>query len=135
MSLRLGSATNGAYTDIGGYQLTQAFSEAWIGSTGFYPVCLASVVAHNDPVCYLNLLNGEIIHPIFSLNQIARPPDEVLVRRARGGLLCDEPGLGKSITLMAVILRSLGTRTVPLHHIIPPAYFDSKFNVDFFVRF
>jgi hypothetical protein len=31
----------------------------------------------------------------------------------RGGLLCDEPGLGKTVTMIAVILRSLGTISRP----------------------
>jgi hypothetical protein len=34
-------------------------------------------------------------------------------RGVRGGMLCDEPGLGKTITMLAVILRSIGSRTEP----------------------
>ena len=32
----------------------------------------------------------------------------VSVRAVRGGLLCDEPGLGKTVTVMALIMGSAG---------------------------
>jgi SNF2 family DNA or RNA helicase len=38
----------------------------------------------------------------------------------RGGLFCDEPGLGKTITALAVILRTLGQQAQP-----PPEYMDT----------
>jgi SNF2 family DNA or RNA helicase len=35
-------------------------------------------------------------------------------RGVRGGMLCDEPGLGKTITMMAVILKSIGAETLSM---------------------
>lgn len=38
----------------------------------------------------------------------------------RGGLLCDEPGLGKTITMLAVIMRTLGVTSQPPKAEAPP---------------
>lgn len=35
-------------------------------------------------------------------------------RGVRGGMLCDEPGLGKTISMLAIILKSIGASTVAL---------------------
>lgn len=58
----------------------------------------------------------------FSLKQLQLLPLSGLTaeknisfqRGVRGGMLCDEPGLGKTITMMAVILKSIGAETPPL---------------------
>jgi SNF2 family DNA or RNA helicase len=58
----------------------------------------------------------------FSLKQLQLlPPPDPTTERAlsyqrgvRGGMLCDEPGLGKTITMMAVILKTIGAETLPL---------------------
>lgn len=41
-------------------------------------------------------------------------------RGVRGGMLCDEPGLGKTITMLAIILKSIGASSQPLRNMDPP---------------
>jgi hypothetical protein len=52
----------------------------------------------------------------LSLKKLSLSPPNTMSpfqRGVRGGMLCDEPGLGKTITMLAVVLRSIGTRTEP----------------------
>ncbi|EJK74515.1 hypothetical protein THAOC_03799 [Thalassiosira oceanica] len=59
-------------------------------------------------------------------------------RCARGGLLCDDPGLGKSITILSLILRSNGLTTEPMggqknrtdDDVLFKAYWESNFITD-----
>jgi hypothetical protein len=44
---------------------------------------------------------------------IVRPDDPLTRRFARGGLLCDDPGLGKTITVISLMLQTMGLSTVP----------------------
>ena len=47
-------------------------------------------------------------------NGVAAKCDATLMcSKPRGGLLCDEPGLGKTITMVALILRTLGMKPSP----------------------
>lgn len=100
------------------YVCSEAFSTSWLGYSGFYAVNpRGGINSSHDPDCplfYVNLLSGDISHAVFSVSgNTIEAPDEVLSRRPRGGMLCDEPGLGKSVTMLAVILRSLGTVATP----------------------
>jgi len=44
---------------------------------------------------------------------IVQANDPLARRFARGGLLCDDPGLGKTITVVALVLQTMGLSTVP----------------------
>lgn len=51
----------------------------------------------------------------YNGDEIMIRPDDPLSRRlARGGLLCDDPGLGKTITVLSLILQTLGLSTEPV---------------------
>lgn len=95
------------------WNFNQAFYDKFLGVTGFYPVLSSTVeeCSPPSPLFYHDLLSGDILHPKYDSIGGASPPPEILIKRTRGGMLCDEPGLGKSITMMAVILRSLGARS------------------------
>lgn len=45
-------------------------------------------------------------------NNLFRLMDMPVLRAPRGGLFCDEPGLGKTITALALVLKTLGTEPV-----------------------
>lgn len=50
----------------------------------------------------------------YNGDEILLRSDDLLSRAiARGGLLCDDPGLGKTITVVSLILQSLGLSTEP----------------------
>ncbi|CAH9113778.1 unnamed protein product [Cuscuta epithymum] len=51
---------------------------------------------------YLNVVSGEVVTE-------AAP----IVRDFRGGMFCDEPGLGKTITVLSLILKTQGTLAEP----------------------
>ncbi|KAK1370510.1 Chromatin remodeling complex subunit [Heracleum sosnowskyi] len=51
---------------------------------------------------YVNMVSGEIV--------TNRKP---VVRDFRGGMFCDEPGLGKTITSLSLILKAQGTMALP----------------------
>jgi SNF2 family DNA or RNA helicase len=53
-------------------------------------------------VCFINEVTGAIPD---------KPPPAL--RDCRGGLLCDEPGLGKTITVLALVLRTHGMLPAP----------------------
>lgn len=51
---------------------------------------------------YMNIVSGEIVTGSFPK-----------IRDFQGGMFCDEPGLGKTITALSVILKTQGTMAVP----------------------
>lgn len=51
---------------------------------------------------YMDTVSGEIVTGLFPK-----------IRDFRGGMFCDEPGLGKTITALSVILKTQGTMAVP----------------------
>ena len=55
-------------------------------------------------------LSGSIINTTQFTNKHSKvlPSHLRSTKAARGGLLCDEPGLGKTVTVLSLILRSLG---------------------------
>jgi SNF2 family DNA or RNA helicase len=55
--------------------------------------------------------NTAWVHGVSGALSFHPPPS---IPAVRGGLLCDEPGLGKTITIVALMLRSMGRRTVPI---------------------
>lgn len=57
----------------------------------------------------------------FTGREISIRSDDPLSRRpvARGGLLCDDPGLGKTVTVIALILQTLGLSTEPIKRETP----------------
>jgi hypothetical protein len=50
-------------------------------------------------VLYANLVTGEV--------SSEEPPPVV---DGKGGMICDEPGMGKTATSLALIMKTLGTR-------------------------
>ena len=72
--------------------------------TGGVSVCLQSRKDRNHRF-RLNQQNGRLYHTSLK----GGDHNFVLARKAaRGGFLCDEPGLGKSITVLSLILQTLG---------------------------
>ncbi len=74
----------------------------------------------NDQRWWLNIETGEV-----SPNQ---PPIELAVR---GGMLCDEPGLGKTITVAGLILRNIGRIAKPPPPPPPPPSSQAEVNFSF----
>ena len=75
-------------------------------------ISIVSPTECGDPVVVLNLLTNEVTVQDSS-SDTRRSVMWHLPQccAAKGGLLCDEPGLGKSVSLLAVILKSLGNMT------------------------
>ncbi|TYZ65231.1 hypothetical protein PybrP1_012327 [[Pythium] brassicae (nom. inval.)] len=57
-------------------------------------------VAQRTPALTLDLVDGKIVEQVVPA-----------VHDCRGGLFCDEPGLGKTITMLALLLRTKGQRS------------------------
>ncbi len=77
----------------------------------------------NDQRWWLNIETGEV-----SPNQ---PPIELAVR---GGMLCDEPGLGKTITVAGLILRNIGRIAKPPPPPPPPPPSQAEVNFSFWCK-
>jgi hypothetical protein len=87
---------------------TQVMIPALIGNTN----SSVSTTESGGPEIALNLLASDVVveDPSAALRcGVARHQPQCSA--VKGGLLCDEPGLGKSVTLLAVILKSLGNKT------------------------
>lgn len=61
-----------------------------------------NLVTEDGFAFYVNMVSGEIV--------TNRKP---VVRDFRGGMFCDEPGLGKTITALSLILKAQGTVALP----------------------
>lgn len=95
-----GAAASRVYAPIGRSGYTSAIKDSEAGQTvdtGF-----------SEPLLLIDRINGDII-PACSISNL----DDILVNPTRGGMLCDEPGLGKTVTMLAVMLRTLGAESEP----------------------
>ncbi len=77
----------------------------------------------NDPSWWLNIETGEV-----SPNP---PPVEPAVR---GGMLCDEPGLGKTITVAGLILRNVNRVARPPPPPPPPSPSQAEINFSYWCK-
>ncbi|GAB4827393.1 hypothetical protein Ancab_034278 [Ancistrocladus abbreviatus] len=66
-----------------------------------HPLCL-EFSTEDEFHFYINVVSGEIVTGMAPM-----------IRDFRGGLFCDEPGLGKTITALSLILKTQGTLAEP----------------------
>lgn len=61
----------------------------------------------------LNVIGYEHLNVVVDLvnGSVLAVEDIPKIRRPRGGLLCDEPGMGKTITALSFILKTMGRKT------------------------
>ncbi|TMW60806.1 hypothetical protein Poli38472_000848 [Pythium oligandrum] len=66
------------------------------------PVDSANPQDEGDDLKAIDLIDGQLVRQNIRSN---------IAMDARGGLFCDEPGLGKTITMLALVLRTRGQRS------------------------